>query len=203
MARPRSEASRAKASARRQRQGQRAPWATRRGAPTLVPWLPRGPRRRRRRRWMPRPRSRTRSAAAMAATAAWCPAPTSRTCRRQRLLTCRCSSRCRPIWCAACPRLLACEASPVRQLRRRVCARASLQRQVPGMRMPAVLRGLHCRTRIGRGGRLLLDRVHPLTREPYTTHDPLLVAPRQSALQASTLAAAVEAPSAMEADPAA
>ncbi len=39
------------------------------------------------------------------------------------------------------------------------------------MRMPAVMRGLHCRTRIGRGGRLLLDRVHPLTREPYMSCD--------------------------------
>lgn len=56
----------------------------------------------------------------------------------------------------------------------RVFARAAVQRQVPGVRTPAVMRGLHCRTRIGRGGRLLLDRCHPLTREPYTTFDPQL-----------------------------
>jgi hypothetical protein len=54
---------------------------------------------------------------------------------------------------------------------------------VPGARIPSVLRGLHCRTRIGRGGRLLLDRCNPLTRERYTpATDPMLLAPAPAAL---------------------
>lgn len=57
----------------------------------------------------------------------------------------------------------------------------ALQLQAPGLRMPAVLRGMHCRARFGRGGRLVLDRVHPITREPYTTRDPTLVVYRHAA----------------------
>ena len=57
------------------------------------------------------------------------------------------------------------------------------QLQLPGMRMPAVLRGMHCRARFGRGGRLVLDRVHPITREPYLTRDPSLLAYRSAAPQ--------------------
>ena len=57
------------------------------------------------------------------------------------------------------------------------------QLQLPGMRMPAVLRGMPCRARFGRGGRLVLDRVHPTTREPYLTRDPSLVAYRSAAPQ--------------------
>ena len=59
------------------------------------------------------------------------------------------------------------------------------QLQLPGMRMPAVLRGVHCRARFGRGGRLVLDRVHPTTREPYLTRDPSLVAYRSAVPQSS------------------
>ena len=40
---------------------------------------------------------------------------------------------------------------------------------------------MHCRARFGRGGRLVLDRVHPITREPYTTRDPTLTAYRHAA----------------------
>ena len=57
------------------------------------------------------------------------------------------------------------------------------QLQLPGMRMPAVLRGMHCRARFGRGGRLVLDRVHPTTREPYLTRDPSFMAYRSAAPQ--------------------
>jgi|APGre2960657444_1045066.scaffolds.fasta_scaffold03245_3 enhancer of polycomb-like protein len=61
--------------------------------------------------------------------------------------------------------------------------------RVPGFNLPAAVRGMRGRTRFGRGGRLLFDRVHPITREPFALPDvvlpprralppvPLLIAP--------------------------
>ena len=59
------------------------------------------------------------------------------------------------------------------------------QRLLPGARAPPVARSVPCRARIGRGGRLVLDRVHPLTHEAYTTPDPQLAAPWRATAHAA------------------
>ena len=47
--------------------------------------------------------------------------------------------------------------------------------QAPGFQMPAAVCGMRGRARIGRGGRLIFDRVDPITREPFS--DPVKFSP--------------------------
>jgi hypothetical protein len=47
--------------------------------------------------------------------------------------------------------------------------------QAPGFQMPAAACGMKGRARIGRGGRLIFDRVDPITREPFA--EPVKFAP--------------------------